>query len=127
MYHSIMDWHHPDYLPRRNWEAAQRTAEGADLERDVLPVIFFSTEPMSNLQEQAAAFHADLDGQILEMTVREGRFTDLGTGSVWTVDGLAEEGPLEGRRLTAVDQSFVTFWFAWAGFQPNTEIWTHIP
>src|SRR5262249_40224023 len=30
-YHSIMDWHHPDYLPRREWET--RSAEGADLER----------------------------------------------------------------------------------------------
>ena len=30
-YHSIMDWHHPDYLPRRNWET--RSAEGADFDR----------------------------------------------------------------------------------------------
>ncbi len=30
-YHSIMDWHHPDYLPRRSWE--ERPAEGADYER----------------------------------------------------------------------------------------------
>lgn len=30
-YHSIMDWHHPDYLPRRGWE--QRSAEGADFTR----------------------------------------------------------------------------------------------
>jgi len=30
-YHSIMDWHHPDYLPRRPWES--RPAEGADFER----------------------------------------------------------------------------------------------
>ncbi|MFZ2873907.1 MAG: alpha-L-fucosidase [Phycisphaerales bacterium] len=30
-YHSIMDWHHPDYLPRRKWEV--RSAEGADFER----------------------------------------------------------------------------------------------
>jgi alpha-L-fucosidase len=30
-YHSIMDWHHPDYLPRRSWES--RPAEGADYER----------------------------------------------------------------------------------------------
>ncbi len=29
-YHSIMDWHHPDYLPRRGWE--ERSAEGADLD-----------------------------------------------------------------------------------------------
>lgn len=33
-YHSIMDWHHPDYLPRRPWETT-RSSEGADLERYV--------------------------------------------------------------------------------------------
>lgn len=32
-YHSIMDWHHPDYLPRRAWE--KRSAEGAEFERYV--------------------------------------------------------------------------------------------
>ncbi len=32
-YHSIMDWHHPDYLPRRGWE--ERSAEGADYARYV--------------------------------------------------------------------------------------------
>lgn len=31
-YHSIMDWHHPDYLPRRQWET-DRTTEGADYGR----------------------------------------------------------------------------------------------
>ena len=33
-YHSIMDWHHPDYLPRRDWEK-DRPAAGADFERYV--------------------------------------------------------------------------------------------
>lgn len=33
-YHSIMDWHHPDYLPRRSWET-DRSAEGADFDRYV--------------------------------------------------------------------------------------------
>jgi alpha-L-fucosidase len=33
-YHSIMDWHHPDYLPRRDWEK-DRSAEGADFDRYV--------------------------------------------------------------------------------------------
>ncbi len=32
-YHSIMDWHHPDYLPRRDWERASRPVDGADFER----------------------------------------------------------------------------------------------
>jgi alpha-L-fucosidase len=33
-YHSIMDWHHPDYLPRREWEK-DRSVEGADFNRYV--------------------------------------------------------------------------------------------
>jgi alpha-L-fucosidase len=33
-YHSIMDWHHPDYLPRRDWEK-ERPAQGADFNRYV--------------------------------------------------------------------------------------------
>ncbi|MCA8967931.1 MAG: alpha-L-fucosidase, partial [Planctomycetes bacterium] len=32
-YYSIMDWHHPDYLPRRGWEEADRPAGDADFER----------------------------------------------------------------------------------------------
>jgi alpha-L-fucosidase len=32
-YHSIMDWHHPDYLPRRSWE--DRPVDGADFDRYV--------------------------------------------------------------------------------------------
>ncbi len=32
-YHSIMDWHHPDYTPRRPWEQATRPTAGADFER----------------------------------------------------------------------------------------------
>ncbi len=34
-YHSIMDWHHPDYLPRRDWEAETRSAAGARYTRYV--------------------------------------------------------------------------------------------
>jgi len=32
-YHSIMDWHHPDYVPRRKWEEVSRPADGANLDR----------------------------------------------------------------------------------------------
>jgi alpha-L-fucosidase len=34
-YHSIMDWHHPDYVPRRPWEKETRPADGASLDRYV--------------------------------------------------------------------------------------------
>ena len=33
-YYSIMDWHHPDYLPRRSWEK-DRPTDGADFDRYV--------------------------------------------------------------------------------------------
>lgn len=32
-YHSIMDWHHPDYLPRRPWEIAKRPNGDANFDR----------------------------------------------------------------------------------------------
>lgn len=32
-YHSIMDWHHPDYLPRRSWEVKDRPEDGAEFKR----------------------------------------------------------------------------------------------
>jgi alpha-L-fucosidase len=34
-YYSIMDWHHPDYLPRRDWEK-DRPSAGNDFERYVV-------------------------------------------------------------------------------------------
>ena len=34
-YYSIMDWHHPDYLPRRNWEKNARPEGDADYDRYV--------------------------------------------------------------------------------------------
>jgi alpha-L-fucosidase len=32
-YHSIMDWHHPDYIPRRKWEEKDRPLGKADFDR----------------------------------------------------------------------------------------------
>lgn len=34
-YHSIMDWHHPDYIPRRKWEEKDRPLGDADFDRYV--------------------------------------------------------------------------------------------
>jgi alpha-L-fucosidase len=34
-YHSIMDWNHPDYLPRRGWEKAERPEGDANMDRYV--------------------------------------------------------------------------------------------
>jgi alpha-L-fucosidase len=51
-YHSIMDWHHPDYLPRRAWDA--RPTDGADYQRYI----------------------AYMKGQLKELT--SGRYGDVG-------------------------------------------------
>jgi len=32
-YHSVMDWHHPDYVPHREWEHKARPASEADFNR----------------------------------------------------------------------------------------------
>jgi alpha-L-fucosidase len=48
-YHSIMDWHHPDYLPRRGWET--RSADGADFRRYVAYLRAQVTELLSNYGE----------------------------------------------------------------------------
>ena len=45
-YHSIMDWHHPDYLPRRDWE--DWSPEGADFDRYVAYLRAQVTELLTN-------------------------------------------------------------------------------
>ncbi|MCH8966992.1 MAG: alpha-L-fucosidase [Planctomycetes bacterium] len=45
-YHSIMDWHHPDYLPRRNWE--DRPSDDADYDRYVEYLHAQVTELLTN-------------------------------------------------------------------------------
>jgi alpha-L-fucosidase len=45
-YHSIMDWNHPDYLPRRGWES--RPTEGANFDRFVTYLHGQVTELLTN-------------------------------------------------------------------------------
>ncbi len=47
-YHSIMDWRHPDYLPRRDWEAVDRPAGDADMDRYVQYLFGQVTELLTN-------------------------------------------------------------------------------
>ena len=71
----------------------------------------------------AAAFRTAVDGRTLAFNVVEGRYVDAETGSEWTVDGRALSGSLEGRELKAVPEAYVAFWFAWAAFVPDTDLW----
>lgn len=57
-------------------------------------------------------------------TVENGQIVDEETGSVWTIEGRAVGGPRKGEELTPVREAYVAFWFAWAAFHPDTDLWT---
>ena len=50
-----------------------------------------------------------------------GRFRDRETGSSWTVEGTAAEGPLAGRRLEPVE-GFAVEWHVWSEYHPETTL-----
>lgn len=88
--------------------------------REVLVTYLFS-------QASARAFDRNVAGQTLSFTVAsEDPFTltDNETGSTWDWRGLAIAGPLQGERLTPLEDAWTLFWFAWSVFYPETQIAT---
>lgn len=71
-YYSIMDWRHPDYLPRRVWER-NRPAEGADLNRYL---DFMKEELKELLTEYGDVAFLWFDGE-WEHTVEEMRSQEI--------------------------------------------------
>ncbi len=57
------------------------------------------------------------------LEVNGNTLVDRETSSIWTVEGDAIEGPRQGEKLIGIPRAFVAFWFAWAEFHPDTEIW----
>jgi hypothetical protein len=70
-----------------------------------------------------AGFSRRVGGQILTFEVRNGRLVDRETGTTWNVLGMAVQGPLAGQQLPGV-AALDSFWFDWAAFHPETEIWS---
>jgi len=69
-----------------------------------------------------AAYDAVVDGERLTFEATEAGISDRETGSSWSITGLAVAGRFEGTQLEvlpAVD----SFWFDWAAFHPDTEIY----
>ena len=89
------------------------TMQGAPL------VVFYD-----RARQAAAAYHLDGDQAQRTFVVRDGQIIDTETESVWQIDGRATSGSLEGRRLTPIDEAYISFWFAWAAFQPQAVLWT---
>ena len=66
------------------------------------------------------------DGRRLTLSRADGRngsIMDVETGSTWTVTGQATAGPMAGSQLEPIIHGDY-FWFAWAAFAPDTEIWS---
>ncbi len=75
----------------------------------------------------AYAYQPTVNGQELTIEASETPegthiFTDLETGSVWGWDGRAFQGSLAGEQMEPVRNAFVAFWFAWAAFHPQTDL-----
>ncbi len=70
----------------------------------------------------AVAFDPVVDGERLTLRRDGERFVDEASGSEWNNLGEAISGPLAGARLEPVIHAN-HFWFAWAAFYPETEIY----
>jgi hypothetical protein len=113
--------------------ALQRETFIEDQLGDVPIVLFWSPGTMSvvgarEISEgrdigQAGVFQRDLNGQLLSFEPGPGNsFTDVETGSEWSVAGVSLAGHFEGERLEPLPHSII-FWFAWAAFQPDGRLW----
>ncbi|HWH37479.1 MAG TPA: DUF3179 domain-containing protein [Candidatus Limnocylindrales bacterium] len=67
-------------------------------------------------------FSPVVDGERLTFEPGSGAIVDRETGSLWSIFGVATEGPLEGTSLEPIGHGD-HFWFAWAAFEPETRIW----
>jgi uncharacterized protein DUF3179 len=70
----------------------------------------------------AAVFDRRLNGRPLTFHWTGQQITDRETGSVWTILGRAEAGPLRSGRLPQVVHG-QQFWFSWAAFRPGTRVY----
>jgi len=85
--------------------------------------VFWRTSAKGAAAYRPAAALPSGEARDVSFEVDGGEIVDRETGSIWSLDGRAVAGPLEGARLEPVGEAYVAFWFAWALFQPDTEIW----
>lgn len=69
----------------------------------------------------ALAYSPLVDGSVLEFSITPGGWFSV-DGSEWGAGGAAVSGPLVGAQLEFVT-SFVTEWYGWAAYHPDTTIY----
>jgi hypothetical protein len=72
-------------------------------------------------QDFGIAYSAAVEGTVLTFTVDSGAIVD-NEGTAWDITGFAIAGPREGQQLQFVT-SFVTEWYGWVAYYPNTSIY----
>ncbi len=64
-----------------------------------------------------------LDGETLSFSEGEDWHLRAGGSRFRAIDGVAVDGPYEGRRLTAIEGATQLFWAAWLKFHPETTVY----
>jgi len=82
-----------------------------------VPIVIF----MDGENQSALAYRAQVDGERRRFSIANEQIVD-DTGTVWEVDGRATQGPLAGTVLEFVT-SFITEWYGWAAYHPETSIY----
>ena len=70
----------------------------------------------------AGLFERNFDGQVLTFSLNGDAIVDDQTGSTWNIFGTATSGELAGAELQQLN-AFPHFWFAWAAFYPDTDLY----
>ena len=70
----------------------------------------------------ARAFDSNINGKTLEFEIREDKITDIQTGSVWNIEGIAISGEMKDSELNRLTYD-PGFWFEWVAFHPETELY----
>jgi len=87
---------------------------------DTTPIVVF----WNRAYRVAMAYWLPENSGPLTFEVRGDTIVDVETGSEWRIDGCSIVGPQRGRRLEPVRDAFVAYWFGWAAFYPDTDIWS---
>ncbi len=73
--------------------------------------------------QTARIFSSFVDGRELHFQYSNGNFVDGETHSTWDFNGIAVSGPMLGKTLVRFPTE-TAFWFAWAAFYPDTQIYS---
>jgi hypothetical protein len=83
------------------------------------PIVLFSLHPF-----MARVYDPVVNGQTLEFNynIKDKKFVDKQTNSMWNFDGKSSSGQMKGKQLTRLsfDEGF---WFEWVAFHPETELY----